>query len=200
VARSFAAAFALALVLSASASATESTIYPGVGIGEVKLGMTVAQAKKALGPGAIVNAREGAYTEYAWNFASWTVGAERGRVVQVSTTVHAQKTSKKVGPGTFWLKLVHAYPGGVCTFPAEGSWGGGPEYLVPHKGGTQTIFFMRAWPTNVGRYGGPSSPTTYFVGSVQVRTPYKALPEFAPNYQFRCKAGWQSTPLPEPNR
>ena len=40
-----------ACALVPSASATESTIYPGVGIGKVKLGMTRAQVVRVLGKG-----------------------------------------------------------------------------------------------------------------------------------------------------
>jgi hypothetical protein len=190
----------VAAALAASAYATESTIYPGVGIGKVKLGMTLAQVKHVLGSDAIVNDRETIggtpYVELGWNFSEWSVGfVRRGstyRAVHVTTAQHAQRTTTGVGPGTFWLKLVKAYTGGVCTF-AFGSTGG-LEYLVPHKGGTQTIFLLHAWPPRSGYYG--ITQKTYFVISVAVRTPYQARPEFARDYPYRCRSGYQSTPLP----
>jgi hypothetical protein len=188
---------ALLLVLVSSAGATESTIYPGVGIGKIKLGMTPKQVERALGRDHILNASKGAYTEWAWNFATWTAGFEHGHVVQVTTSVRAQKTSTRVGPGTFWLKLMRAYPHGVCAFPLEGRWGAGPEYLVPHKGGTQTIFYLHQWPIDAGRYGAQPLQT-YYVDSVRVRTPYEQLPEFSPTAFGRCKDGWGSTALPVP--
>ncbi len=171
----------------------ESTIFPGVGIGKVKLGMTLAQVERALGKNHILNAQDGAYTELAWNFASWTAGFEHGRVVQVGTTLRTQRTTARIGPGTFWLKLVKAFPGGLCTFLFEQPYG--LEYLVPHKGGTQTIFLLHAWPP-VGSHWYGYGQKTWFVINVAVRTPFQPRPEFARNYPGRCKAGYQKTPLP----
>jgi hypothetical protein len=56
----------------------ESTIYPGVGIGQVKLGMTKAQVQRVLGGDAIVDDRDTVgghtYLQLGWNFDSWTIG------------------------------------------------------------------------------------------------------------------------------
>jgi len=111
-----AAAIAVAGTLAARAAAIELTITPGVGIGKVKLGMTKAQVERVLGRDRIVNAREGAYTELAWNYATFTVGFVRGRAVQISTSLANQLTKKKMGVGTTWLQLMRAYPGGQCTW------------------------------------------------------------------------------------
>jgi hypothetical protein len=100
-----------------TASAIELTIHPGVGIGKVRLGMTKAQAVRALGRDHFVNERQGAYTELAWDFGTWTVGFQRGRVVQVSTSLASQRTKKGVAPGrTTWRALMRAYPGGRCAY------------------------------------------------------------------------------------
>ena len=195
------AATFIAATFPACASATESTIYPGVGIGKVKLGMTLTQVKHVLGADAIVNDRETVngsdYLELGWNFSAWAVGFVRHgstyRAVHVTTALRAQRTTTGIGPGAFWLKLARAYPGGVCTFLLTGS-SGGLEYLVPHRGGTQTIFFLKPWPPESGQYG--VTQKTYSVISVAVRTPYEARPEFARDYPYRCREGWQSTPLP----
>ena len=60
---------ALLLVLAAAvalpASAAELTIYPGVGVGKVELGMTRAQVVRVLGKDYIVNGREGNAAEIA---------------------------------------------------------------------------------------------------------------------------------------
>ena len=80
------AAAAIAGTVATAASAIELTIHPGVGIGKVKLGMTQAQVQRVLGRDSFVNAREGTYTELAWDFASWTVGFKGRRAVQVSTS------------------------------------------------------------------------------------------------------------------
>jgi hypothetical protein len=60
----------VALATAGGASATESTIYPGVGIGKVKLGMTQAQVVRVLGKDYLVNKRTSTSVELAWNFAS----------------------------------------------------------------------------------------------------------------------------------
>ena len=133
------------------------------------------------------------YVELEWNFSEWAVGfVRRGstyRAVHVTTETRAQRTPTGVGAGTFWLKLVKAYPGGVCTFTDRAL-----EYLVPHRGGTQTIFSLHGWPPRAGYYG--ITLKTYFVIAVAVRTPYEARPEFARDYPGRCKAGYQSMPIP----
>jgi hypothetical protein len=190
----------MVLLVATPASATESTIYPGVGIGKVKLGMTFTQAKHVLGADAIVNDREmingSEYLELGWNFSAWAVGfVRRGstyHAVHVTTALRAQRTATGIGPGTFWLKLVKGYPGGVCTFRQEPPYG--LEYLVPHRGGTQTIFNLKPWPSRTGSYG--VTQKTFWVVSVAVRTPYEPRLEFARDYPYRCREGWQSAPIP----
>jgi hypothetical protein len=194
---------ALALVFVPSAAAVEATIYPGVGIGKVKLGMTNAQVEKILGGDALADDRSTiaghAYLQLGWNFGSRSVGflLQNGRyhAVRIGTTEPNQHTVGRVGPRTHWLKVVRAYPGGIC------SWLFAPpnvvrppqlEYLVSQKGGTQLLFTFQVWPN-------PRSFDDYVTFAVQevvVRDRYQALPEFAPGYQHRCAAGWQSTPKP----
>ena len=186
-------------VVASSAFAVEETINPGVGIGKVKLGMTRAQVVRALGKDYVVNQSGSRYTELGWNFSSWSVRLRGGRAVEVGTLLHSQRTPKRVGPGSFWLKVAKAYPGGACTFtdvPQTGSAAYGVlEYLVAHKGGTQTLFTLHAYPPRA-YYG--AAAKTFFVVSVAVRTRYEALPEFARDYSQRCRDGWQSTALPQP--
>ena len=183
-------AAAAGLTLTAGATATESTIDPGVGIGKVKLGMTLAAVKRAFGRDYLVNKRENGYLELGWNFGSWTVAFEKGRVVLVSTTLAAQRTTAGAGPGAAWLKVVQAYPGGRCTFRfVNYFWR--PEYLVPHRGGTQTLFLFRdVFNTR------ENDVTGYRVLEVSVRTPYERLPEFAPDWRDHCASGWADTNLP----
>ncbi len=182
-------------VAALGASAMEDTISPGVGIGKVKLGMTKAQVLRALGKDYVVNETNPTYTELVWNFSSWTVRLRSGRAVEVGTALQSQKTTKRVGPGTLWLKLVKAYPGGACTFAdVQVSLDGTLEYLVAHKGGTQTLFTLHPWPPRA-YYG--ASPKTFFVTSVAVRTHYQAQPEFARDYQYKCRAGWNTAAVPQ---
>jgi hypothetical protein len=171
------------------ASASESTIYPGVGIGKVKLGMTVVQVKHALGSGDLVDVRKPGYLELGWNFASWTVGFQKSRAVLVSTTVHGQKTTTGAGPGAAWPRVVHAYPGGRCTFQLVNyTWR--LEYLVPHRGGSQTLFVFREIFDDTG------DVDAYQVVEAVVRTPYEPLPEFAPGWHDQCAAGWAQAKVP----
>jgi hypothetical protein len=159
--------------------------------------MTRTQVVHTLGKDYVVNESSSSYTELGWNFSSWSVRLRGGRAVEVGTILHSQRTTKRVGTGTFWLKLVKAYPGGACTFtdvpPAGSAAYGVLEYLVAHKGGTQTLFTLHAWPPRA-YYG--AAAKTFFVVSVAVRTRYETLPEFARDYATRCRDGWQSTPLP----
>jgi hypothetical protein len=196
-----AAAVALAGVIAASASATGSTIYPGVGIGKLKLGMTKARVEKILGGDGLVDDRNTiaghSYLELGWNFDSWSVGfllqKGRYRAVRIGTTQARQRMTNGIGPGTHWLKLVRAYPHGLCSW----FWSGpeaGPGYLLPRKDGTQMLFTFRKWPDPQS-----VSYTTYAVVQVVVRTVYRPLPEFAPGYEHRCRDGWQMTQVPQPH-
>lgn len=199
----------VAATVASSASATELTIYPGVGIGKVELGMTRAQVEHALGKDALVNGRAtvGAtqYVELGWNFATWTVAfARTGRIlhaVHVGTTVQGQTTPAGIGIGTPWRRLVHAYPHGLCAFgnslglpkPSDSRFRMGVylEYLVPHKGGTQTIYvFHNVFSEQLQR------TVNYRVFEVHVRKAFAPLEEFAPNSRFRCADGWEDTDVP----
>jgi len=195
----------LGVTFVGAASGIESTIYPGVGIGGVKLGMTAAQVEKILGKDYIVSEREtigGAeYVEFGWNLSTSSVGflkqGSRYRAVRVGTTLASQRTPSGVRPGTLWLKLVKAYPHGICTWQWWTPYG--LEYLVPHKGGTQTLYTFRNSGPPPAMPGGYRRFVTFAVAEVVVRTPYQALPEFAPKYKHRCREGWQTTPKPQPN-
>ncbi len=184
-------AVAAALILTAGASATESTIYPGVGIGKIKLGMTLSQVEHVFGRDYIVDARSPDYLELGWNYATWAVGFQRGRAVLVSTTLHTQRTTAGAGPGAPWLKVVHAYPGGRCTFNGL-SYHWRLEYLVPHRGGTQSLFvFREVYDETQGRVTG------YEAVEATVRKPFKPLPEFASGWRWPCLEGWAKTELPQ---
>jgi hypothetical protein len=154
-----------ALAIVGEASAIESTIYPGVGIGKVKLGMTQAQVKRALGSWRFVNEREGRHLSVGWGFGELTADFVNGRVVEVATTLSSQKTRARVGPGSTWRDLVRAYPNGVCTANYENGLAGRVEYLVPHAGGTQTIYWVKRRLYRVGE-----TPPPYRVAEVHVRT------------------------------
>jgi hypothetical protein len=175
----------------AQASATEATIYPGVGIGHVKLGMTQTQVKKALGNWRYVNEHDGAHLSVGWGFAAWTVDFMNGRVVQVATALHAQRTKQKIGPGSTWRALVRAYPYGTCAWYGGAKSGPGPvEYLIQHKN-TQTIYYLR-YPQAAS--GEQTPPWT--VTEVHVRTRFEVLPEFGQAWEPSCKSDWRTSDSP----
>jgi hypothetical protein len=86
--------------------------------------------------------------------------------------------------------VVHAYPGGRCTFNyVNYFWR--LEYLVPHSGGSQTLFVFK------DVYDEAKAQTTgYVVTEAIVRTPYERLPEFAPGWHDGCAAGWANAIVP----
>jgi hypothetical protein len=202
------AAVTAGTVLASSAGAVESTIYPGVGIGKVKLGMSAARVTKAMGRDFIVNKRETVngvhYVEYGWNFAHWTVTfAQRGRAltaVQVATDLNSQHTANGIGMGTKWRAVLHAFPGGRCAWGHHYQpWGVNLEYLVPHKGGTQTMF---TFGSIVDTSTVPARLVGYKVVEVRVREPFEQYVEFTRDAQpyNRCADGWQKTDIPDYQR
>jgi hypothetical protein len=185
-------ALALLLMLAPGASALESTIDPGVGIGKIKLGMTEAQTKRAMGKWRSVNERDGAHLQVYWGFGQWTVDFLRGRVVEVATTVPAQRTPSRIGVGSTWRELVRAYPHGLCAvtdIEYRIGYSADAEYLVPHKGGTQTIY--HAHYSN-SPFGGTEP---WHVTEIHVRRTWKPLPEFGSG-NLGCKPNWRTSSGP----
>ena len=186
----------LALLAAPSASAVESVLYPGVGIGKVKIGMSLKQVKHALGTPQLVNEKKGAYTEYAWEFGAWTVGFQNGKVVQISTTRPNQKTTSGLGLGSQIDKILKAFPGGVCTSSRGfgsatvpdprflGSYA--TEYLAPHKGGGQTVFVLHK-PSQATNLNPFDQGKGWVVTEVYVRQPFRAMPEFGASWPYRGK-------------
>ena len=188
---------ALALVLVGSASATESTVYPGVGIGKIRLGMTRAQVVRALGKDYLVDKREARKVELGWDFSHWTVTFAREgstlRAVQVATDVHDQRTAGGIGYGSLWHKLVRTYPGGKCGWGNHYSpYGFYLEYLVGHKGGTQTLFSLQEVFAH-----NPTRIVNFKIIELRVRTAFEPLDEFGPDRQYRCSDDWPSTNTPK---
>jgi opacity protein-like surface antigen len=157
VKRAFAIAL-LAVAVAAPASATEMTIVPGVGIGKVRLGMTLAQVKKVLGQPQTVNARKQlsghrGYIEYGWNFSSFWVGFVNTKGVLhaalVGTVLRGEKTASGVGVGTSVDKLRGEYKV-ACTNTSDGP-------FDPHQYRDPGEYL---WSYCV--IGSPAAPTTVF--------------------------------------
>ena len=157
---------ALALVLVSGASATESTIYPGVGIGMVKLGMTLRQVKKALGSPQLVDTRaqlsgRRGYAEYGWNFSTLWVGFvnTRGRLhaVLIGTDLRAQRTTDGVGVGTTLETLRHRYRVTCNVGPnADARFVGQPLFEPAMRIAGWCVLGPSATPTTIFRMGCPS--------------------------------------------
>jgi hypothetical protein len=199
--RIFAVVLCIVVLTAAQAAfGLEQTIYPGIGIGKVELGMTATQVKQRLGAHYLLNDTTTVagkrYVEYGWNYSRWVVtfGQEgrKLRVVQVATDLHDQRTSKGVGFGTLWQRLVHAYPGGRCGWGNHYSpYGEYVEYLVDNKAGTQTLYSLEMV------FGGhPARIVDYKVIEVRVRSPFEPLDEFGSKRQYRCSDDWRTTDTP----
>lgn len=109
---------ALSLAPSASASTQRDTlIRPGVGIGKVRLGMTLAQVRGAWGrPYAVqtIPHERGARTiELQYDFAAYAVTLvglpQRERVVAVSTTLAKERLRQDVGVGSLERRLLRVF-------------------------------------------------------------------------------------------
>jgi hypothetical protein len=124
VKRAASIALVVAAIVVPSSSAIESTLVPGVGIGKVRLGMTLAQVKHVLGPPATTNIRaqlpdRRGYIEYGWNFSTLWVGFVNTKgvlhAVLVGTDLRSEGQFKGVGIGTVRDKLRSALPVVACA-------------------------------------------------------------------------------------
>jgi hypothetical protein len=198
------------LIASSSASATESTIVPGVGIGKLKLGMTLVQAEHALGKDHLLNGRGTVggkhFVEYAWDFASWSaVFVQSGktlRLAQVMTSRYTQRTAAGLGVSSRFKAVARAYPDARCgsyyfTLGSEQTTHTGPDQrgggsaLIVKRNGAELVFFVK--PVN-------HSPTSYPLGytgpweiwQVLMRAPVRG--EVDPPYS--CASGWRERGSP----
>jgi hypothetical protein len=183
----------IAGAVAPGAIGVEWTINPGIGIGKVKLGMTEAQVKKALGKWRYVNEQKGNHLNVSWGpFGTWwTVDFVSGKVVEVSTAIHSQRTTSGIGQGSSWRELVRAYPHGLCGIqPPHTNAVVIAALLVPHKGGTQTVYYVNGVTTTER-----STDRTWRVAAVNVRMPWTPLREFdrtAGHQPIECSSTWRT--------
>lgn len=143
-----------ALLLVPAAGARDALIRPGKGIGEVDLGMTLAQVKRAMGRHDTGWSEQrglgGRYLELVWDRGpedTFTVGmlGRPGalRVVSVWTTRRGERTTTGWGPGSSRAELVRKVRGLRChtVWRRDGS---GHivriEYILGRVGGPETVF------------------------------------------------------------
>ena len=139
----------------ASASATE-IIRPGEAIGRIRLGMSLAAVRRALGPPQTVNRRVRLgfgrrYVEYSWDYGWWSVGLQGRagdlRVVRIGTSSSRERTPAGIGPGSHVRDVVRRYPGAQCrrNHPRGGQW-----IVLRHGGGRLTAFAVAVGPVTIG--------------------------------------------------
>jgi hypothetical protein len=147
------------LVAGGTAGASSQLIRHGVGIGKVRLGMTEADVRAALGrPTWIVQGRTGfggVRRELQFDEAEYTVVLRRRgsgfRAVAVSTIVQRERTSEGLGVGSLETRVRRTYGSRLRCEPLrtrpvdERSTARmlvPPERncTLPARGGTQTVF------------------------------------------------------------
>jgi hypothetical protein len=124
-------------------------IRPAIGIGKVRLGMTEAQLRRAMGRPRAVVRRGGSFglrrIEYEYGFAAYVVRLsgrrQQLRVVAVGTTLPRERTVKGIGPGSRERDALRAYPAARCARLELWSsrTGGGTPYVVTRRR-TCTLF------------------------------------------------------------
>jgi hypothetical protein len=123
-----AAASILAVASAGATPSRDALIRPGVGIGMVRVGMTFAQVRQALGrPQLVLKLRRfpfgSRYAEYAWGGGTdWIVAVlgsgDRARVVMVATGLRRERTRSRVGVGSTDLAIRRTL-GGRCDAKAS---------------------------------------------------------------------------------
>ncbi len=116
------AACVLASAPAGAAPTTQTLIRPAVGIGKLRLGMTEAQVRRAMGRPTFVARRRGAFglqtVEFQYGFAEYTVRlrgrAGRLRAVRVGTTLVRERTPQGVGAGSLERRVLRTYRSVRC--------------------------------------------------------------------------------------
>lgn len=111
---------AAAFVALPAGASTEGplVIRPGVGIGKLRLGMTQAEARRAMGRPQIAFARSAGFglrsVEWQYAYSAYRVrfSGPRGRLraTLVATTLVRERTRRRVGVGTLESRLLRVYP------------------------------------------------------------------------------------------
>jgi hypothetical protein len=159
MARAVALAALVAALTAATAGArsdANAVIRHGVGIGKVRLGMTEAQVRAALGKPSSTLDEAGSFGrrthELQYDGSAWLVrlGGRPLRVVQVATTLRRERTREGLGVGSFERDVLKAYPRLRCERLRTGPFPGSPnsrmlltqvrECVLDTGRGTQTVF------------------------------------------------------------
>jgi hypothetical protein len=164
------------VALAAPAAAHEQVVRHGLAIGKVRLGMSVSEVRRLLGPPRSTTRElrgRNVYVESDWDYGWWTMGfakppGGRFRAVMVGTVQRAQRTPERLGPGSTRRQVAERLPDTICRSvqPVGGSQlhelG---ECVYGGRGRRQTAFVF-----NLTFTGWHWSPQTRIV-EVQVRDP-----------------------------
>jgi hypothetical protein len=162
VAASLVAGVAGSVLASAAGAASEMSllIRPGQAIGKIRLSMTEAELRRAMGRPRVAIRRDAGFgrgtVEYEFGFGDYGVrlfGAPgRLRVVRVSTLLRRERTSKGIGPGSLERNLIRAYPDLRCPRLAT-TVAAGTTYVTADErtctlfagSGRRTVFVTGVW-------------------------------------------------------
>jgi hypothetical protein len=180
----------VAIAAASAAPARDALVQPGRAIGKVRLGMTQAEVRRALGRHrAVAKSRElgfgQRYVELQWGYGEWSVGfqgpAGRMRAVRIGTTLRTQRTRSNLGIGSRVRDILRIYPRATCsgwaglgTNSSKETW-----ITVRHPTGTRTIFAA------VG--DGKAEPGPLRVAAVMVQVPASGLSE----RRSSCGPNWR---------
>lgn len=182
-------AAAVAASTAGSAPARDALVRPGAGIGKVRLGMTLAEVRRAVGRPQLLNRRVRAgfgrtYVEYAWDYGALTVGffarAGRLRAARISTTSPSERTREGLGRGSRPREIARRYPNATCRY----KYPPGVEWVtVTHPSGRQTLFVVEL--DGIG-------PVRRRVFEVVVKEPFPE-PGFEPSrWDHACPRDWRT--------
>jgi hypothetical protein len=164
------------LGLAAPASADRQLVRHRPAIGKVRLGMSVAEVRRLLGPPRSTTRElrgRNDYVEHDWDDGWWTVGFAKPpgggfRAVMVGTVQRAQRTPEGLGPGATRRDVKARLPATFCrnVQPVDGSrLNEVGECVYGGRSQRQTVFVF-----NLTFTGWHLTPQTRIV-EVQVRDP-----------------------------
>lgn len=162
-----AAAAALATVAAGSVAAAPSKdalVRPGLSIGKVRLGMDVAQVRRAMGRHDSGVAELKGFGSRRLELTWWSGLADhfivellgprgRERVVSIATSRKSERTGAGIGPGVRVARLMRVYPRARCRslYPVGGGSIIGSEFVIDAGGGRETVFVRGKWGGSTAR-------------------------------------------------
>jgi hypothetical protein len=190
-------------VVAAPASAMsqrDAQIRPDVGIGRVRLGMSLAQVRRVLGPPQLLNRRVRVgfgreHREYVWNWFEWTIGFRgtpgRFRAVRVVTSLRRHRY-RGIGVGSRVRAVVRVFPRARCRDYLSA----GYQLFVRTSRGRELRFVVpptrSRWnlePRHIGEVivQDPLGPHGY---PLRTRSSFPPFTEYV-NFSYPCPPDWR---------